>query len=293
MVSLQYSIYHLDDIYMDLHEKFWVLNIDHKSVNKRSWLENNNERTQKYISDILNSQSPPWGDFLKEKKVEQQDAAFEKKTPWSMKKIWNSIYQISNSLQTWEFIPAAFGVDWIMVRQRIDIWLYLSVMQESKKYLREQEDRFVKNYWVAMNGHQRCQAAMHSISHHIAKLMRPHQHDAQYKSYVDKIVASGSTILDPNKIKQLELENCLIKSAIAHQFLHSIWFTSSRFLLSEKKEHAYVEIDVWQWELRLDVNSPIHIPFKTNMWKKEIFYKARISGDGIKKDTLSEQGGIL
>jgi hypothetical protein len=262
-------------------------------VDKRKWLQNRTEDNKQHTShELTNTLLKPsrWEGFLDEKTIQQNDESFEATMPWNSKKIWNNSYSISNSLQTWEHIPAAFWVDWVVVWQRIDMKLYLSIIQESTRYLKKVEDKYISNHWVPMNEHQRCQAAMHSISHYIAMLLRPWQDDRKYKEYIDSVVTSWSTLLDPEKIRQLEIENCLLKSAIAHQFLNSVWFTTSRFLLSGELQHAYVEVDIGHSTLRIDANSPESVPvpkqLQNELWP--IFHSANISGDIIHDITLVE-----
>lgn len=241
------------------------------------WRQNLASNHKQHLIDILHYQAPHQGAFFNEKNNSPSNEDFENNMPWNTKKVWKESYVISNSLQSWEHIPAAFGIDWVHVRQRIDMDIYLWLIYDAKKDLVEKKNAYEKKYWLAIDNHTYCKLAMHTISHSIATKLRPDQHDNTYKAYIDSVTSTWSKELDPMKIKQLQLENCLIKSAIAHQFFHMVWLTSSRFLLSGEKHHAYVEVDTWQGCIRLDVNSPIPLDTIDINWNNDVFYLANMT----------------
>lgn len=239
------------------------------------WSKIRQTNTAHDLTTILVQKASLWEAFLVDEEKDK-DNKFKTNIPWSMRLIGNNTYVITNSLQTWEHIPAAFWSNWICIWQHIDMWRYISIMEKSKQYLKQSEDNFLRKYWRVMSPYERCQAAMYSVSHFIATILQPTQNDIQYEKLIEKKISSGSKELTSDEVNKNWWENCLLKSAIAHHFLKSIHTLPTRFLLNWPKKHAYLEVDIWSRTLRLDANCTKPVYYRDENNVKKIFYTAMI-----------------
>lgn len=204
------------------------------------------------------------------------------KQPESMNEVSQGLVAISWKINDGDSIPAWFWWNEVVLHQRIDLTLYRSILTKAK----EETQRSIKHYELnneTLTSDERCQIAMHMISHEIATQLRPSQDDSKYKAYVDDQVSKWSTILDPEKINTLQLENCVIKSIIAKKFLDTMWFNCTLYS-SKLEEHNYVTVSIWNTIRRLDVNSPV----PTEVEWYEIFYKANMASEASELQGTNE-----
>jgi hypothetical protein len=184
------------------------------------------------------------------------------------------LFAISWKINDGDSFPAWFGWDEIILHQRINLELYRSILTKAKKETQRSIEYYESNTKKTLTPDERCQIAMQMISHEIAAQLRPSQDDRKYKAYVDDQVAKWSTILDPEEIDALELENCVMKSIIAKKFLDTMGFNCTLYS-SKLEKHNYVTVSIWNSIRRLDINSPI----STEVEWYGTFYKANMTSE--------------